>query len=160
MAASAFNTFGRWAAAALGAVALSLAHAQPPHAPHAPLTPRASFTESTTAARASARAPEHPAGVTASRRAARRQFAVTVDPYGHGGPRLAPAASAAPAGPFYRPVSEEARTLAREGGAAYLRAGSIRSDIARYNEERGVNRAPHPPATGARSSESPPVYRN
>lgn len=152
MAASAFHTFGRCAAAALCAVALSLAYAQRPHGT------RGGVAES--GARSFERAPGRPASVTASHPGARRHFAVTVDPYGHGGPRIVPAASITPAGPFYRPVSEEARTLAREGGAAYLRAGSIRSDIARYNEERGPNRVPHPPTRGARSSESPPVYRN
>ncbi|MGN6319569.1 hypothetical protein [Trinickia sp.] len=103
MADSAFHIVGRWAAAAFCAVAVSLAHAKPPH------VPRAGFAAPPTA---------------------------------------------------FRPVSDEARTLAREGGAAYLRAGSIRADIARYNEERGAPRPPRPPNTGARSSESAPVYRN
>lgn len=83
---------------------------------------------------------------------------VTTDPYRHGGAQVAPSISTAPV-PI-RPVSDEGHALAHEGGGAYLRAGSIRADIARYNEERGASHVPHPPHPGARSSESPPVYRN
>lgn len=103
MADSAFHIFGRWAAAALCAVAVSAVHAKPPHAP------RAGFAAPHT---------------------------------------------------LFRPVSGEAHTLAREGGAAYLRTGSLRADIARYNEERGAPRPPRAPESGARSPESSPVYRN
>jgi hypothetical protein len=71
---------------------------------------------------------------------------MATDPYGHGGAHVVPAPAIAPATVPFRPVSDEARTLAREGGAAYLRAGSIRADIARYNEEREANRpVPRPP---------------
>lgn len=86
---------------------------------------------------------------------------MTANPYRHGGnPRVAPAPTIPPASPLYRPVSDEARTLAREGGAAYLRAGSIRADIARYNEERTPNRVPRPPGDDARGSGPSHVYRN
>lgn len=86
---------------------------------------------------------------------------MTTDPYAHGGARMVPAPAVAPAVPF-RAVSDEARTLAREGGAAYLRAGSIRADIARYNEERAPNHPiPRPSAEQApRPPQSPSVYRN
>lgn len=156
MAASVLHTFLRWTAAVLCGFALSLAYAQAPHAARGGFMAQGN--------RVFARAPVRPASASASRGGPRRQFGqfgMTVDPYGHGGPRAAPVAAIPPPGPFYRPVSEEARTFAREGGAVYLRAGSIRADIARYNEERGPNHAvPHPPTRGARSSESPPVYRN
>jgi hypothetical protein len=143
MADSAFHIVGRWAAAALCAVAVSLVHAKPPHAP------RAGFA-----------APGAGSGWRAPSRG-QSAFVMSTNPYRRGSlPRAAPApAFGAPPTPF-RPVSEEARTLAREGGAAYLRAGSIRADIARYNEERGAPRPPRPPNGGARSPEPAPVYRN
>ena len=149
MADSAFHTFGRWAAAALCALAVSSVHAQPPHGP------RAGFAAP--GARALGRAPSAPPGRLAGR-GGQRTFVMSSSPYGHGAPRTVPAVPPPPT-PF-RPVSEEARTLAREGGAAYLRAGSIRADIARYNEERGANRPQRRIGQGARSGESPPVYRN
>jgi hypothetical protein len=39
------------------------------------------------------------------------------------------------------PVSAEARTVPRPPANAPVRAGSIRADVARYNEERGSSRA-------------------
>lgn len=149
MADSAFHTFGRWAAAALCALAVSFVHAQPPHGP------RAGFAAP--GARALRQAPNRPPTGFAGR-GGQSTFVMSSSPYRHGGPRTAP--SVPPAPTPIRPVSEEARTLAREGGAAYLRAGSIRADIARYNEEHGANRPPRPTGQAARSSESPPVYRN
>jgi len=153
MADSAFYHFGRWAVIAFCAVAASLAQAQPPRGsraggvgPHAGLA--ASF------ARSFAHAPRRPMiGAAPSR--GPRSFGAMSDPYRHGGPSIVPA----PALPV-RQVSDDARTLAREGGAVYLRAGSIRADIARYNEERAPSRVPRPPAADNRPSSSAPLYRN
>ena len=90
-----------------------------------------------------------------------RGFVMATDPYGHGGAHVVPAPAIAPATVPFRPVSDEARTLAREGGAAYLRAGSIRADIARYNEEREANRpVPRPPNAPASRPPQPWLYRN
>ncbi|KAA0091684.1 peptide-binding protein [Trinickia soli] len=152
MADSAFHTSGRWAAAVLCAVSVSVAHARPPQGPRA--------AQAAYAARPAApsfwRAPA-PAAIAAPR-PERPTFGITTNPYQHGGPRMAPSIAAA-ATPF-RPVSDEARTFAREGGAAYLRAGSIRADIARYNEERGANHVPHPPPPGSRQPQTANDYRN
>ncbi|WP_206954936.1 hypothetical protein [Trinickia acidisoli] len=150
MADSALKIFGRWVAAALCVAAASIAHAQPPHG----------YRGHTAApqARTFWRGPSRPAAVTGPRRAP-HAFVMATDPYGHGGARRVPAPAIAPPTVPYRPVSEEARTLAREGGAAYLRAGSLRADIARYNEERDANRVPRPPsAPSPRPPQTPSVY--
>lgn len=152
MADSAFYTSGRWAAAALCAVSVSIAYARPPQGPRAAQAHYAARPVAHSFWRAPAPA------VIAAPRPARRTFDVTTNPYQHGGPRIAPSIAAATT-PF-RPVSDEARTFAREGGAAYLRAGSIRADIARYNEERGTNHVPHPPAPGSRQPQGVADYRN
>lgn len=130
MADSAFHTFLRWAAVALCAAATSLAYARPPQGSHG------------------------------GRGGGQRSFVVTTNPYGHGGPRVAPAPSIAATATSFRPVSDEARALARDGGAAYLRAGSIRADIARYNEERGPTRVPRPPSAGGRPPQAMSGFRN
>ena len=154
MADSAFHTFERWAVIAFCAVAASLAHAQPPHGPRAgpSVGPHAGLAASF--ARSFAGEQNRPMTAAAPVRGA-RAFGAMSNPYRRGGPALV----AAPAIPV-RPVSDDARTLAREGGAVYLRAGSIRADIARYNEERAPSRVPHPPAADSRPSQSAPVYRN
>jgi len=153
MADSAFHIFGRWTVIAFCAVAASLAHAQPPRGPHpGPVGPHAGLAASF--ARSFARAPNRPMIAGGPSRDA-RPFGAMANPYRRGGPALV----AAPAIPV-RPVSDDARTLAREGGAVYLRAGSIRADIARYNEERAPSRVPHPPAADSRPSPSAPLYRN
>ncbi len=64
----------------------------------------------------------------------------------------------------YRPISAEARQMPRPpgGGNVPLRAGSIRADVARYNEERGGRPMP-PPRSQEEPSHSPffsPFYRN
>jgi hypothetical protein len=153
MADSAFYLFGRWAVIAFCAVAASLAQAQPPRGPRAgPVGPHAGLAASF--ARSFAHGPNRPMTAGAPSRGS-RAFGAMADPYRHGGPGFVPA----PALPV-RQVSDDARTLAREGGAVYLRAGSIRADIARYNEERAPNRVPRPPANDNRSSPSAPLYRN
>jgi hypothetical protein len=61
----------------------------------------------------------------------------------------------------YRPVSESARNVPRSSGnTAYMRAGSIRDAVTRYNEERGTGRpTPQTSGAGARTPD-PGVYRN
>jgi len=154
MADSAFHIFLRWVGVALCAAATSLAYARPPQASHGGRgghggAPAGAFW----------RAPAPSAGA-APRGGGQRSFVVTTSPYGHGGPRVAPAPSVAAAATPFRPVSEEARALARDGGAAYLRAGSIRADIARYNEERGPTHPPRPPSVGGRPPQTMSGFRN
>lgn len=57
------------------------------------------------------------------------------------------------------PVSAEARSVPRPPANAPVRAGSIRADVARYNEERGASRAMPRPPDDARQQEGSP-YRN
>ncbi|WP_175691581.1 peptide-binding protein [Burkholderia anthina] len=64
----------------------------------------------------------------------------------------------------YRPISADSRQMPRPpgGGNAPLRAGSIRADVARYNEERGGRPMP-PPRSQEEPAHSPffsPFYRN
>lgn len=159
MADSALNIIGRWAAAALCVAAASIAHAQPSHGY------RAQFA----APRAHAfwGGQNRPAAPIAERRSSRakapRSFVMATDAYGHGGAQMVPAPALAPSTVPFRPVSDEARTLAREGGNAYMRAGSIRADIARYNEEREATHVPRPPSANGdepRGARQPSVYRN
>lgn len=140
MADSAFKIIGRWAAGALCALAVSIVHAQPPRGHGAGFSaPRAQLWRGPSRALASAG------------RRSERTFVMTMDPYAHGGVRRVPTPLLAPAAPL-RPVSNETRALARESGSAYLRAGSLRADIARYNEERGATR----PAPSASPNRTPP----
>lgn len=76
-----------------------------------------------------------------------------------GVPRMAPRAAPQYAGAI-TPVSAEARPVPRQSGnPTMVRAGSIREDVARYNEERGFSRpAPRPPEDMSRPGASP--YRN
>lgn len=57
------------------------------------------------------------------------------------------------------PVSAESRTVPRPPPNAPVRAGSIRADVARYNEERGASRAMQRPGDEPRQQEGSP-YRN
>ncbi len=64
----------------------------------------------------------------------------------------------------YRPISADARQVPHPPGGANmpLRAGSIRADVARYNEERGGRPMP-PPRSQEEPAHSPffsPFYRN
>ncbi|RDV00008.1 peptide-binding protein [Trinickia dinghuensis] len=141
-------------AGALCAAAACAVHAQPPHG-H-----RGGFAAAAPHVRQAWRAPNRPMAGMAPRQGS-RSFVMATDPYGHGGAHMVPAPAIAPATVPFRPVSEEARTLAREGGAAYLRAGSIRADIARYNEEREANRpVPRPPNAGVPRPPQSSLYRN
>ncbi|MFM0204310.1 hypothetical protein PQR53_31190 [Paraburkholderia fungorum] len=57
------------------------------------------------------------------------------------------------------PVSAESRSVPRPPANAPVRAGSIRADVARYNEERGASRAMQRPPDDPRQQEGSP-YRN
>jgi hypothetical protein len=74
-------------------------------------------------------------------------------------PRMAPRAAPQYAGAI-TPVSAETRPVPRQSGnSTMVRAGSIREDVARYNEERGFSRPPpRPPEDLSRPGASP--YRN
>ncbi|MBR8331460.1 peptide-binding protein [Burkholderia ambifaria] len=65
----------------------------------------------------------------------------------------------------YRPISADSRQMPRPpgGGNVPMRAGSIRADVARYNEERGGRPMPPPRAQEEPAAHSPyfsPFYRN
>ena len=57
------------------------------------------------------------------------------------------------------PISAESRSMPRPPPNAPVRSGSIRADVARYNEERGSARAMQRPADDPRQQEGSP-YRN
>jgi hypothetical protein len=57
------------------------------------------------------------------------------------------------------PVSAESRSVPRPPANAPVRAGSIRADVARYNEERGASRAMQRQGDDPRQQEGSP-YRN
>jgi len=57
------------------------------------------------------------------------------------------------------PVSAESRAVPRPPPNAPVRAGSIRADVARYNEERGTSRAMQRQADDPRQQDGSP-YRN
>ncbi|MFM0343957.1 hypothetical protein P0D96_07555 [Paraburkholderia sp. RL17-347-BIC-D] len=57
------------------------------------------------------------------------------------------------------PVSAESRTVPRPPANAPVRAGSIRADVARYNEERGSSRGIQRQSDDPRQPEGSP-YRN
>ncbi|MFL9963264.1 hypothetical protein PQR02_19720 [Paraburkholderia sediminicola] len=57
------------------------------------------------------------------------------------------------------PVSAESRSVPRPPPNGPVRSGSIRADVARYNEERGSARATQRPADDPRPPEGSP-YRN
>lgn len=158
MADCALKIIGRWVAVVLCTLAASIVYAQPPHGRDGWFAPSrgASLWRAPTP-----RSVPNRVAVAPSRRAAHRTFMMSTDPYGRGGARMVRGPVIEPATVPLRPVSDEARTFAREGGAAYLRAGSIRADIARYNEEReSTHSAPPPNVRVPRPPPSPSVYRN
>jgi hypothetical protein len=57
------------------------------------------------------------------------------------------------------PVSAESRSVPRPPPNAPMRTGSIRADVARYNEERGSSRSMQRPVDDPRQPEGSP-YRN
>jgi hypothetical protein len=178
MADAGLRTIGRWATVAVCVAGLSLAYARPRTASHDnPHAASISFRQpdnamlggwfahswfdrqSTTSSRVDSRYPapridgQTAAGLSPDR------------PNGHQRParvrRLSAMPQMAAGGIPYRPVSESARNVPRSSGnTAYMRAGSIRDAVTRYNEERGTGRpTPQPSGAGARTPD-PGVYRN
>ncbi len=156
MAHMGFRNFGRWVAGALCAAVLSFAHAQPPRAAYGGGHEGGGF-------RAFAAQP----------RGAPRAYAAQHRGAGPGrGPRVAAGAGwmqapgggrtgAVPFGGQIRTVSEETRPFQQQDSSPpYVRAGSIRADVTRYNEERDSSRiVPRPPGDVPRPP-PPSPYRN
>ncbi|VWC30041.1 peptide-binding protein [Burkholderia arboris] len=155
---------GRWVAGVLGAFLMPLALAQPPHGGHgfgghgfgggdmrAYGQPNGGGQGGVPVWR---RAPP-PAGVRPG----------GVSGYGsRWGLRPTPSYGHYAAQSPYRPISADVRQMPRPpgGGNVPLRAGSIRADVARYNEERGGRPMP-PPRSQEEPAHSPffsPFYRN
>lgn len=164
MADAAFQTIGRWMTAAICAAAMSLAQA----APHTPThADSVSFRQAESLG----------VGGFLMRPALVRQPGVDYlrmarSTYPETGRPLPPRAAApsrhdrslpraAPWGMPYRPVSENGRNAPRPpDNSAYVRAGSIRDAVTRYNEERESGRvAPRPPSPGAHAPD-PWLFRN
>ena len=132
---------------------MALAHARPPRD-----TPGGAFAAAPRAmGRAGAGFAHNHVGRSSSARvfAQAPHAAIPLNPYRLGPNRIPPMAAN-----VYEPVSESARNAGHgAGGAVYMRAGSIREDIARYNEERENGRPPQrPPAAGPHAPAS--LYRN
>lgn len=164
MAEMGFRNVGRWAVGALYAAMLSFAHAQPPQSGHGgggyhdhAGGMRAYGGPATHAPRADSR------GYAAQHRAAGPGQNPRVA--GGGSSWMGPSGTPGGRDPVYgtpiRPVSEVTRPFQRQDpNPPYMRSGSIRADVTRYNEEREPSRyvprppsdVPHPPA--------PSPYRN
>ncbi|EAY67728.1 hypothetical protein BDAG_00417 [Burkholderia dolosa AU0158] len=156
MAERAKRKIGRWAAGVLGALLVPLAFAQPPRGGH------------TFGGHGFGGGDMHAYGQPAGgppvwRRAA--PPAVGVNGAGsRWGLRPTPSYGHYAAQNPYRPISADARQMPRPpaGSNVPLRAGSIRADVARYNEERGGRPMP-PPRSQEEPAHSPffsPFYRN
>ncbi|SEU45675.1 hypothetical protein SAMN03159335_07365 [Burkholderia cepacia] len=151
---------GRWVAGALGALLMPFALAQPPHGGHA-------FGGHGFGG-GDMRAYGQPAGgVPVWRHVTPPVGARAGGVSGYGsrwGLRPTPSYGHYAAQSPYRPISADVRQMPRPpgGGNVPLRAGSIRADVARYNEERGGRPMP-PPRSQEEPAHSPyfsPFYRN
>ncbi|NRO98601.1 hypothetical protein GWC77_21995 [Paraburkholderia sp. NMBU_R16] len=162
MADWSFTTLLRWTAVALCAAAIPLASAQP-HAANISFRPHASPFALDQAPRLAGRSEPGP-GFYQTAHTDDGQRRGPKGPFARGarrGGRLVAAPSAPPSGFPYRPVSQDARNVPRaQGNATYLRAGSIRDAVTRYNEERDTSRpVARPPAPSSRQPD-PSIYRN
>jgi hypothetical protein len=155
---------GRWVAGVLGALLVPLALAQPPHGGQA----FGGFGHGFGFGGGGMHAYGQPAGgAPVWRRAAPPVGARTGGVSGYGsrwGLRPTPSYGHYAAQSPYRPISADSRQMPRPpgGGNVPLRAGSIRADVARYNEERGGRPLP-PPRAQEEPAHSPffsPFYRN
>ncbi|NTX32000.1 peptide-binding protein [Burkholderia pyrrocinia] len=155
---------GRWVAGVLGALLMPLALAQPPHGGHG--FGGHGFGGGDMRAYGQP-AGGGPGGMPVWRRVAPPAGARAggVSSYGsRWGLRPTPSYGHYAAQSPYRPISADARQVPRPpgGGNVPLRAGSIRADVARYNEERGGRPMP-PPRSQEEPAHSPyysPFYRN
>lgn len=156
---------GRWVAGVLGALLMPLALAQPPHGGQA-FGGGHGFGHGFGGG--DMRAFGQPAGnAPVWRRALPPGGARAGGVSGYGsrwGLRPTPSYGHYAAQSPYRPISADSRQMPRPqaGGNVPLRAGSIRADVARYNEERGGRPMP-PPRAQEEPSHSPffsPFYRN
>ncbi|OXI87238.1 peptide-binding protein [Burkholderia sp. AU31652] len=155
---------GRWVAGVLGALLLPLALAQPPHGGgHA----FGGHGFGGGDMRAYGAYGQPAGGGPVWRRAAPLAGARAGGVNGYGsrwGLRPTPSYGHYAAQSPYRPISADVRQVPRPpgGGNVPLRAGSIRADVARYNEERGGRPMP-PPRSQEEPAHSPsfsPFYRN
>lgn len=155
---------GRWVAGVLGALLVPLALAQPPHGGQA----FGGHGFGHGFGGGDMRAYGRPAGnAPVWRRALPPGGARAGGVSGYGsrwGLRPTPSYGHYAAQSPYRPISADSRQMPRPpgGGNVPLRAGSIRADVARYNEERGGRPMP-PPRAQEEPSHSPffsPFYRN
>lgn len=155
---------GRWVAGVLGALLMPLALAQPPHGGHA----FGGHGFGGGDMRAYGQAYGQAGGVGPVWRRVPPPAGVRpggVSSYGsRWGLRPTPSYGHYAAQSPYRPISADARQMPRPpgGGNVPLRAGSIRADVARYNEERGGRPMP-PPRSQEEPAHSPyfsPFYRN
>ena len=155
---------GRWVAGVLGALLVPLALAQPPHGGQA----FGGFGHGFGFGGGGMHAYGQPAGgPPVWRRAAPPVGARAGGVSGYGsrwGLRPTPSYGHSAAQSPYRPISADSRQMPRPpgGGNVPLRAGSIRADVARYNEERGGRPLP-PPRAQEEPAHSPffsPFYRN
>ncbi|RQS70498.1 peptide-binding protein [Burkholderia sp. Bp8963] len=149
---------GRWAAGVLGALLVPLALAQPPHGGHGfGGGDMRAYGQPSGGPPVWHRVPQAGGGA---------RFGAGVNGYGGArwGLRPTPSYGHYAAQSPYRPISADARQVPRPpgGGNVPLRAGSIRADVARYNEERGGRPLP-PPRSQEEPAHSPffsPFYRN
>jgi len=152
----------RWTAAALCAAVIPFASAQP-HAANISFQPHARPFALESFPRTAAR-PQTGPGFYQTAHTGEGERRGPKSPIARGarrGGRLAAPPSAPPSGFPYRPVSQDARNVPRpQGNATYLRAGSIRDAVTRYNEERDTSRpVARPPAPSPRPPD-PSIYRN
>ncbi|KVE27071.1 peptide-binding protein [Burkholderia singularis] len=156
---------GQWAVSAFGALAASLVFAQPPHGGGPGFgggprggAPSAYAAEDSGGWRGGAgylqAAPPHG-----------RDARIGVSGYGpRWGLRPTPSYGRYAAQSPYRPISADARQVPHAPGSVNLpmRAGSIRADVARYNEERGGRTAPAPRGQNGAAREPflAPFFRN
>ncbi|MBR7960602.1 peptide-binding protein [Burkholderia latens] len=155
---------GRWVAGVLGALVMPLALAQPPHGGPAFGGFGHGFGHGLGGIHADGQAA---GGAPVWRRGASAPGTRAGGVSGYGprwGLRPTPSYGHYAAQSPYRPISADSRQMPRPpgGGNVPLRAGSIRADVARYNEERGGRPLP-PPRAQEEPSRSPffsPFYRN
>ncbi|WP_425518272.1 hypothetical protein [Paraburkholderia edwinii] len=144
-----FSRAKYWLSGALVAAAVSLAHASPTHAPRHAAHPEADASYRADSATIAA-APRVPAAFD--------RFDNPYEVRAH----IQPAAQYA--GVQYAgaitPVSTETRGAPRPpSNSQAMHTGSIRDDVARYNEERVSRQIAHPPGEGSRPP-GPSPYRN